>query len=460
MKIILFDDKSWGTLRPLTFTRPISELRVGILTIREKWEKRFGDKVAYLTKDYLQEKFPLSVEDDNLLINSSVCPNDELVQKIRSLQTGEMLLQGDCLIAVRMGIQDVATFDPMTVPDFTRKEYTGEFTRVVYPYHLFSLNAQELEVDFRLITEGRESALLNSCVQVYGEHPVFVEEGAVVRCAVINTEGGPVYIGKDAEIMEGVLVRGPLAMCEHSVLTMGAKVYGATTLGPYCKCGGEVNNVVMILSDDATQTELTLAGRIMAMLGAGSTPYGLLKVIRAENFQAAAYGNSNLIVVGLSDQNNVFKQINPYLHFQYTDDMTSLAESTKLVMTTDYAHEASVLQLMKSPYNETMALLTASAATEAGLQNLMARLSTEKNRWSLGKEALVVDGYGGASSYQFTVSTALTQNAEKPSFADVIVQNREPMTLLLVGMGCMLVLLLAAVLLLVRIHHRRKYDDK
>ena len=109
---------------------------------------------------------------------------------------------------------------------------------------------------------------------------------------------------------------------------------------------------------------------------------------------------------------------------------------------------------------ETMALLTASAATEAGLQNLMARLSTEKNRWSLGKEALVVDSYGGASSYQFTVSTALTQNAEKPSFADVIVQNREPMTLLLVGMGCMLVLLLAAVLLLVRIHHRRKYDDK
>ena len=221
-----------------------------------------------------------------------------------------------------------------------------------------------------------------------------------------------------------------------------------------------MNNVVMILSDDATQTELTLAGRIMAMLGAGSTPYGLLKVIRAENFQAAAYGNSNLIVVGLSDRNSVLKQINPYLHFQYTDDMTSLAESTKLVMTTDYAHEASVLQLMKSPYNEAMALLTASAATEAGLQNLMARLSTEKNRWSLGKEALVVDSYGGASSYQFTVSTALTQNAEKPSFADVIVQNREPMTLLLVGMGCMLVLLLAAVLLLVRIHHRRKYDDK
>lgn len=246
MKIILFDDKSWGTLRPLTFTRPISELRVGILTIREKWEKRFGDKVAYLTKDYLQEKFPLSVEDDNLLINASACPNDELLWKIKSLQAGEMLLQGDCLIAWRSSQREVATFDPMTLPEGVRKEYTGIFTRVVYPYHLFSLNAQELEIDFRLLTESRESAPLNPCVQVYGKHPVFVEEGAVVRCAVINAEGGPVYIGKDAEIMEGVLIRGPFAMCEHAVLTMGAKVYGATTLGPYCKCGGEVNNVVMI----------------------------------------------------------------------------------------------------------------------------------------------------------------------------------------------------------------------
>lgn len=228
MKIILFDDKSWGTLRPLTFTRPISELRVGILTIREKWEKRFGDKVAYLTKDYLQEKFPLSVEDDNLLINASVCPNDELLWKIKSLQAGEMLLQGDCLIAWRSSQREVATFDPMTLPEGVRKEYTGIFTRVVYPYHLFSLNAQELEIDFRLLTESRESAPLNPCVQVYGKHPVFVEEGAVVRCAVINAEGGPVYIGKDAEIMEGVLIRGPFAMCEHAVLTMGANVYGAT----------------------------------------------------------------------------------------------------------------------------------------------------------------------------------------------------------------------------------------
>lgn len=221
-----------------------------------------------------------------------------------------------------------------------------------------------------------------------------------------------------------------------------------------------MNNVVMILSDDATAAEMTLAGRIMAMLGAGSTPYGSLQVIRASSFQAAQYGNNNLIVVGLADKNSVFQQLNTYLHFPYTETMTSLAKSEKLIMTTDYAREAGVLQLIKSPYNDAMAVLTASASTQRGLENLMDSLSTERSRWSLGKEAMLVDNYGEVSTYQFTVSTALTQDTEKPSFADVILKNREPMTLLLVGMGCMVILLLAVVLVLVRIHHRRKYDER
>ena len=221
-----------------------------------------------------------------------------------------------------------------------------------------------------------------------------------------------------------------------------------------------MNQVVLILSDDATATEMTLAGRIMAMLGAGSTPYGSLQVIHASSFQEARYGNSNLIVVGLSDKNSVLQQLNSYLHFPYTADMTALAQSTKLIMTEDYAREAGALQLIKSPYSETMAVLTASAATQQGLENLMASLSTERSRWALGKEALLVDSYGEASTYQFTVTTSLSQNTEKPSFTDVILKNREPMTLLLVGMGCMVVLLLAVVLVLVRIHHRRKYDNQ
>lgn len=221
-----------------------------------------------------------------------------------------------------------------------------------------------------------------------------------------------------------------------------------------------MNNVVMILSDEATAAEMTLAGRIMAMLGAGSTPYGSLQVIRASSFHAAQYGNSNLIVVGLADKNSVFQQLNTYLHFPYTETMTSLAKSEKLIMTTDYAREAGVLQLIKSPYNDAMAVLTASASTQRGLENLMDSLSTERSRWSLGKEAMLVDNYGEVSTYQFTVSTALTQDTEKPSFTDVILKNREPMTLLLVGMGCMVILLLAVVLVLVRIHHRRKYDER
>lgn len=221
-----------------------------------------------------------------------------------------------------------------------------------------------------------------------------------------------------------------------------------------------MNNVVMILSDDATAAEMTLAGRIMAMLGAGSTPYGSLQVIRASSFQEAQYGNSNLIVVGLADKNSAFRQLNAYLHFPYTETMTSLAKSEKLIMTTDYAREAGVLQLIKSPYNDAMAVLTASASTQRGLENLLDSLSTERSRWSLGKEAMLVDNYGEVSTYQFTVSTVLTQDTEKPSFMDVILKNREPMTLLLVGMGCMVILLLAVVLVLVRIHHRRKYDEQ
>lgn len=142
MKIILFDDKSWGTLRPLTLTRPVSELRVGILTIREKWEKRLEDKVAYLTKDYLQEKYPLSVEDDNLLINASVCPNQLLIGRDRGLQPGEMLLQGDCVIASRVDKQGVAAFDPAVLSQFSTERIHGDLVRVVYPYHVFSLNGR------------------------------------------------------------------------------------------------------------------------------------------------------------------------------------------------------------------------------------------------------------------------------------------------------------------------------
>lgn len=246
MKVVLFDDESWGTLRPLTFTRPIAELRVGILTIKEKWEYYLKTTVSYLTRDYLREKFPLIVGDDNLLINATICPSDKLVKAISGLHSGEILQQGGKILAFRAGESEVLDFERGELFSGKVVDFQGDMNRIVYPYHVFALNGLELKADFDLITAGRESALLPDCVRVYGRNPVFLEEGAIVRDCIINTEEGPVYIGKGAEVMEGVLIRGPLALCEHAVLKMGTKVYGATTIGPYCKCGGEVNNVVMM----------------------------------------------------------------------------------------------------------------------------------------------------------------------------------------------------------------------
>lgn len=246
MKVVLFDDESWGTLRPLTFTRPIAELRVGILTIREKWEKRLNCQVSFLTEDYLQEKYPMVLENDNLLISSTLCPNDSLLEAVLALLPGEMLLQNGRLFAFRAGESDVWAFK--REKQFVGKpvEFAGSCNQIVYPYHIFSMNGAEIVADFNLLTVGRESVPLDDSMRVRGRYPVFVEPGAIVRDSIINTDDGPVYIAEGAEIMEGVLIRGPLALCEHGVLKMGAKVYGATTIGPYCKCGGEVNNVVMM----------------------------------------------------------------------------------------------------------------------------------------------------------------------------------------------------------------------
>ena len=246
MKVVLFDDESWGTLRPLTFTRPVAELRVGILTIREKWEKRLHCRATFLTQEYLQEKYPMDLGGDNLLVNATLCPNADLVDAVLALRPGEMLQQSGQLFAFRAGESEVLRFKREGQFAGKAVEFPGACNRINYPYHIFSLNGAELFADFDLLTAGRESASLDDCVRVRGRYPVFVEEGAVVGDAIINTDGGPVYIAEGAEIMEGVLIRGPLAVCEHGVLKMGAKVYGATTIGPYCKCGGEVNNVVMM----------------------------------------------------------------------------------------------------------------------------------------------------------------------------------------------------------------------
>ena len=245
MNCILFDDSSWNNLLPLTYTRPSCEIRIGILKISEKWEKWLDAKASFLTQDYLSCKYPVHVSSDNLLINGSILPTKELVDLIKDLKSGQVLKKDDVLLAARLTSDQVEDFKTKKLDRFEFKNTAIAFIKIDYPWHIFSFNGVALDDDFKLITNGRISAPISKTNQVRGAGNIFLEEGAIVECAILNATAGPIYIGKDAEVMEGSVVRGALAMCEHSSLKMGAKVYGATTIGPHCKIGGEVNNSVI-----------------------------------------------------------------------------------------------------------------------------------------------------------------------------------------------------------------------
>lgn len=238
--LVLFDDARQITLLPLTYTRPVSELRVGILTIREKWEKWLGVKVSWLTRDYLRNKYPLAAQSDNLYVNSGILPDEKLIEALSNLKPGESYTAGNTIIAAR-----TETFEEVISGKTSHKNYNSSYTDIQYPYHIFSHNANEIRRDYKLLTHNRQSAGLNGSNQILNENQLFVEEGAEANFAKINASTGPVYIGKNAQIMEGSLIRGPFAMHEGAMLKLGAKIYGATTIGPYSKIGGEVKNVVV-----------------------------------------------------------------------------------------------------------------------------------------------------------------------------------------------------------------------
>ena len=232
MNYILFDENR-EFLFPLTHTRPISEIRIGILTIKEKWATYFRKNFSTQTSEYLQTKYPLHKELDNVYISGGLCPNKALVTAIQKLADGEGLFSGDTLLAYRNEAHQKVNFNE-------------EFTQIKKLWHIFQYNAKELQADFDLLTAGRSSQTLSDTNLVMGSENIFVAEGAKVEGAILNATTGPIYIGKNAELMEGSIVRGPLAMCEYSVVKMGAKIYGATTIGPHCKVGGEVNNSVLM----------------------------------------------------------------------------------------------------------------------------------------------------------------------------------------------------------------------
>ena len=248
--IILFDSDIRDQLLPITYTRPVCELRIGILTIREKWEHWLKGKVSYITQDYLSEKYPISIASDNLVINGAILPDNQLCQLIQNLKFNEALLKNGELIAARLDERQFYNLmednDIEELEGFELEEST-KLLAINHLWDIFSFNDSAMRSDFDMLTKGRTSAPLSKTNQLLGDaSQLFIEEGATIECSILNTKTGPIYIGKNAEVMEGCVIRGGLALCEGSTLKIGAKIYGATTIGPHSKVGGEVNNSVII----------------------------------------------------------------------------------------------------------------------------------------------------------------------------------------------------------------------
>ena len=243
MNYILFDGPSRKKLLPFTYTRPVADLRIGILTIREKWEKHLGSTTSTITEEYLSEKFPMVEFEENVMINASYIPTEVLVEQVLDLQENQALFDGDDIVAFyTKDTQEEIDFDT-----YEQLEVTVECVfKIENNWDIFSKNHEAIQLDFDLITEGRTSAEIPKGVQTLHAENIFIEEGAKLNFCTLNASAGPIYIGKDAEIMEGALIRGPFALCEHAAVKMGAKIYTGTTIGPYCKVGGEVTNSVLM----------------------------------------------------------------------------------------------------------------------------------------------------------------------------------------------------------------------
>lgn len=246
MNYILFDESNVRTsLLPLTFTRPVADIRIGILTIREKWEKMLKVATSTLTDGYLSAKFPIVKERENILINGSICPTDEIVAAIKKLKPNQTLIHSDTIIALHVSEEELDSIGDSSSEGIEEVEVKEAPLRISHVWEIFTKNEAAIRDDFRLITKGRKSQPVGDSNRFSGEGQIFIEKGAKVEFATLNATTGPIYIGKDAEIMEGAVIRGPFALCEGAQVKMAAKIYGPTTIGPKSRVGGELNNTVI-----------------------------------------------------------------------------------------------------------------------------------------------------------------------------------------------------------------------
>ncbi len=247
MTVILFDSNVRTSLLPLTYARPLGDLRMGILTLGEKWHHYLKTPVNYITQAYIQPLFPQKLSDDNFLIDGSLRPSVEVVSWIQSLPEKSAFYYKGKLVAARV--------DSRTAKDFARTGDLGQMAKrqapnlpltfITRPSDLFSSNSLAIESDFELLTLGRTSQPLSATNTLIGPREnLFIEEGVTLEACTLNVEGGPIFIGRNATILEGSLLRGAIAVCAGAIIKMGTRIYGGTTLGPYCKVGGEISNVI------------------------------------------------------------------------------------------------------------------------------------------------------------------------------------------------------------------------
>lgn len=241
MNYILFDGPSRNNLLPFTYTRPVADIRVGILTIREKWELFLGTTTTTITEDYLSEKYPMVEMDENIMINASYLPNQELIEMVENLSENQAIFKDEDVIA--FFTKD--TQDAINLETYEAIEFTDEILKIEHTWDIFAKNGDAIQEDFDVLTKDRTSQPIPSSNNVIDQENIFIEEGAQLEFATLNASSGPIYIGKDAEVMEGSVIRGPFALCEHATVKLGAKIYGPTTVGPHSKVGGEVNNSVL-----------------------------------------------------------------------------------------------------------------------------------------------------------------------------------------------------------------------
>ena len=241
MNYILFDGPFRTQLLPFTYTRPVADIRCGILTIREKWEKYLGQETSTSTEEYLSERWPLVEQENNIWINGSVQPTENLSNSVKALKENQVIIYNETVLAYSLAKGQKPDFE-----NFESIQFEDDDLLIIeHSWDIFSKNHRAIADDFEFITRGRESQPIPKNVVAFNEDHIFIEEGANLPLCSLNATDGPIYIGKDSKIMEGSMIRGPFALCEGATISMGSKILGGTTVGPFCKVGGEVNNSVL-----------------------------------------------------------------------------------------------------------------------------------------------------------------------------------------------------------------------